>query len=54
MNENTAKTPVKFFYEDNIEKIDVKSIDAMPDREFSLRAYSWRKREVIRRNLADN
>lgn len=54
MNENAAKTPVKFFYEDNIEKIDVKCIDAMPDREFSLRAYSWRKREVIRRNLADN
>ncbi len=48
---NTAVTPIEFFHEKNIAFLDSKTIDEMEENEFILRAYSWRKRETIKRNL---
>lgn len=44
-------TPIDFFYEKRIEKIDIDSLYQMSDEEFFARAFSWRGRETIARNL---
>ena len=44
-------TPVKFFTENLTPKLTTQSLQDMSDEEFSHRAYSWRGREVIMRNL---
>ena len=44
-------TDVEFFKSGNIPFLTVADIDKMSDEEFSARAYSWRGRETIRRNL---
>jgi epoxyqueuosine reductase QueG len=48
---NTIKTPIEFFYEAPIDNLTLKTLDEMSEEEFSMRAYSWRKRETVRRNL---
>jgi epoxyqueuosine reductase QueG len=50
-NRNPRLTPVEFFYRERIECLTLKALDAMTDEEFSRRAYAWRKRPTIRRNL---
>ena len=47
----TVKTPIEFFYEDAIDNLTLEKLDKMSEEEFLCRAYSWRKRETIRRNL---
>lgn len=44
-------TPIDFFMETRIEKIDLDSLYAMSEEEFFSRAFSWRGRETIERNL---
>ena len=44
-------TPIDFFYEKKIEKIDIDSLYAMSDEEFFERAFSWRGKETLARNL---
>ena len=44
-------TPIDFFMEKRIEKIDLDSLYAMSEEEFFSRAFSWRGRETIARNL---
>jgi len=44
-------TPIDFFYEKRIEKIDTDSLYAMSDEEFFERAFSWRGKETLERNL---
>ncbi len=44
-------TPIDFFYEERIEKIDSVALSRMSDEEFFSRAYSWRGRETLARNL---
>ena len=44
-------TPIDFFYENRIEGIDIDSLYAMSDEEFFSRAFSWRGRETVARNL---
>lgn len=44
-------TPIPFFCEDRIEFLDRKTLDAMDDAAFSRRAFSWRGRAVLHRNL---
>ena len=51
MNQMVSLTPIKFFYENVVQKLDVKMLEEMSDEEFSKRAYSWRGREVIKRNI---
>ena len=47
----TILTPIEFFKESLIPCPSSGFIDGMSDCDFSLRAYSWRKRETVRRNL---
>lgn len=50
-NKNVEKTPIEFFYKDIIEKIDIDMIENMSKDEFSRRAYSWRGKKTLLRNL---
>ncbi len=54
LNKNASKTPVEFFYKDIVERITTELIHGMQDKEFSERAYSWRGRRVILRNLGED
>ncbi len=44
-------TPIEYFHESRIEKIDLDMLYGMSDEEFYRRAFSWRGRETIARNL---
>ena len=44
-------TPIDFFYRKRIENIDLDTLYSMSDEEFFERAFSWRGRETIERNL---
>lgn len=44
-------SPIPFFHQNTISSPTVKEIENMSDEEFLERAYSWRGREVILRNL---
>ena len=49
--DGTAYTDVEYFKNENLPLLTLADIDSMSDCEFSTRAYSWRGRETIRRNL---
>ena len=44
-------TPIPYFREDRLIFIDRDALDAMTDEAFASRAYAWRGRAVIRRNV---
>lgn len=48
----TITTPIEFFKTQLTPTLSRKMIEEMTDEEFSLRAYSWRKKETILRNLS--
>ena len=50
-NKNVPLTPIPFFHEDRIERLDTKTLDALSDEAFSVRAFSWRGRKTVKRNL---
>jgi len=50
INRGAQTTPIPFFQTDLIRELDEAAISA-PEEVFSQRAYSWRGREVLRRNL---
>ena len=50
-NANPQITPIEFFRNDRIAKLDLKTLDAMTDEQFSERAYAWRGRKTVRRNI---
>lgn len=52
MNKEAEKTPIPFFYEDRMETLDSKALDALSKEAFEQRAFAWRGRAVIARNLA--
>ncbi len=52
MNKNAADTPVELFYENRIEKLTPELLASMDDEEFSKRAFSFRGRAVLERNLS--
>ncbi len=47
----TLYTPIPFFYTAPIPTLTAQTLDGMDDATFSARAYAWRKRETIGRNL---
>ncbi|MBO4353303.1 MAG: epoxyqueuosine reductase [Clostridia bacterium] len=51
LNKNIAETPIDFFKADRIAKLDLKTLENMSDEEFSRRAFSWRGRKTVERNL---
>ncbi len=50
-NASPEKTPIPFFYEESIVFLDEITISSMTDEEFERRAYSWRKRKTVERNI---
>ena len=50
-NEGTIYTDIDFFKEDLTPTLTYNLIKNMSEEEFSARAYSWRKKETILRNL---
>ena len=50
MNQNAEKTPILFFQTDHISTLSKEVID-LPKKAFSDRAFSWRGRKILRRNL---
>ena len=48
---NTLVTPIQYFHTNQITELDCSIIDKMDEKEFNGRAYAWRKRETIKRNL---
>lgn len=50
-NREPKLTPVQFFYQNRIEKLTKEMIEAMPEDEFRRRAFAWRKRKTVERNL---
>ena len=49
--ERGLDTPIPFFKENRLSRIDVAAINGMSDDAFGARAYSWRGRDVICRNI---
>ena len=51
-NRAPIKTPVPFFYEGRIDRLTRELLDSMDDMEFSRRAFAWRGRGVVERNIS--
>lgn len=50
-SKHAEATPVKFFYEDRTPYLTPDTLKKMTDEQFSERAYAWRGKAVIERNL---
>ena len=53
MNKYVSLTPIDFFYQDNIDYVTSEMIENMSKDEFRKRAFSWRGKKTILRNLTD-
>lgn len=53
MNSKAQITPIEFFHNSIIENITPELINSLSDEEFSQRAYSWRGKDTIIRNISD-
>ena len=51
LDAGTIFTPIPFFTEQTLSCLTLERLDAMSGEEFSHRAYAWRGRKTIRRNL---
>ena len=51
-NGSPEKTPIEFFWRDKIEELTEDSLAAMDKDTFSKRAFAWRGRAVLERNLS--
>ena len=51
MNKDVPITPIEFFRKDIIENVSATLIEEMPDDEFKERAYAWRGKKTILRNI---
>lgn len=50
-NKAPCQTPIDFFREGRIERLTSDAVEAMSDEEFSERAFAWRGRKTVLRNL---
>lgn len=50
-NKNPRATPIEFFKKDRIEYLTSEVLDAMDKEVFSKRAFAWRGRKTVERNL---
>lgn len=50
-NHKPNKTPIEFFYDSAITMLSSEILDSMDEDEFSKRAYAWRGKKTIKRNL---
>ena len=49
--QNPAQTPIAFFRQNRLCNLDKQTLLSMSDKEFNSRAFSWRGKEVLLRNL---
>lgn len=50
-NKNPEITPIEFFHRDRIPCLTSEILDSMSDEDFKMRAFAWRKRRTVERNL---
>lgn len=53
MNKNAQTTPVKFFHEEIIENVTPEILACMSKAQFKERAYSWRGKKTVLRNIEE-
>ncbi len=53
MNKDVSVTPIEFFKENLVANVTKEKVSGMSQNEFEERAYSWRGKEVICRNLGE-
>lgn len=51
MNNDIEKTPIDFFYEEQITRLTTEILENMPKCAFKKRAYAWRGKKTILRNI---
>ncbi len=51
MNAGVPETPIPFFYEDQIEVLTAALLETMPKDDFRKRAFAWRGKKTIARNI---
>ena len=51
-NSDAKKTPIEFFLRDRVEELTETALSQMTESEFSSRAFSWRGRAVVERNIS--
>ncbi len=51
MNQGVEETPIEFFYQDRIPVLTKEQLDGMTEDMFRARAFSWRGKAVLYRNL---
>ncbi len=47
----TIWSPIPFFHQNTLSRLTVELLDGMSEAEFARRAYAWRGRDTVRRNL---
>lgn len=52
MNRDVPHTPIAFFYEDTLEVVTPEILEAMSKAQFKERAYAWRGKKTILRNVS--
>ena len=50
-NRGACVTPISFFHEERIELLTSEILDSLNDEEFEKRAFAWRKRKTVERNI---
>lgn len=50
-NKKPLLTPVEFFYRERIPHLSKEILDNMTDEQFEKRAFAWRKRKTVERNI---
>ncbi len=50
-NRNPRLTPIEFFHRDRIPCLTSEILDSLSDTEFERRAFAWRKRATVERNI---
>ena len=50
-NRSPRLTPIEFFHRDRIPFLTAEILDSMSDAEFEQRAFAWRKRKTVQRNI---
>lgn len=51
LNKNAAFSPIPYFSETFLDNLSIKLIEEMTDEEYGKYAFSWRKKEVLLRNM---
>ena len=50
-NKFPVSTPIDFFYEERIDELTSKVLESLDDESFSKRAFAWRGRKTVERNI---